>query len=269
MIKTQKIIKYCAIVFALYLIFNIIFGILYGVMSIDNIFSSDDNVGELNNVDIDISDVNYLEIDLNSINLDIKIGEEFKVETNSTKINVSNINNKLVISDKSKWFFDDSDRKVILYIPNDFEFDKVNIETGAGKVNIDELNSKKLSLDLGAGKVIINELSVINKAEIETGAGEFVINNGLINNLDMDMGVGKVYIKALINGESEMDAGVGKTTLDLVGSLSDYKIKIDKGIGNTKINGDNITDGKYYGTGSNVIDIDGGVGEFVVNFFKE
>lgn len=270
MIKTQRIIKYCAIVFALYLIFNIIFGILYGVMSIDNIFSSDDNVGDLNNVDIDISNnVKYLDIDVSNVSIDIKNGESFKIETDNNKVDITSNNDKIIIRENSSWLFSNENKNVVIYIPKDLIFQNVNIENGAGKVSIEELNSKKLYLDLGAGKVTINNINISLETEIDSGAGEFIINNGTLTNLDLDMGVGKVYIKSLINGDSEIDAGVGETVLDLIGTINNYKIRIDKGIGDTSINGNKISDSKYHGNGNNVIDIDGGIGKFTVNFVEE
>ena len=43
MIKTQKIIKYCAIAFAIFLTFSIISSIMFGIMSIGNIFDNNDS----------------------------------------------------------------------------------------------------------------------------------------------------------------------------------------------------------------------------------
>ncbi len=44
-------------------------------------------------------------------------------------------------------------------------FDKVKLEAGAGKIEIESLKSNDLTLELGAGKVTINELIVLNKAK--------------------------------------------------------------------------------------------------------
>ena len=54
---------------------------------------------------------------------------------------------------------------LILYVPDDMIFDKVKLEAGAGKIEIESLKSNDLTLELGAGKVTINELIVLNKSK--------------------------------------------------------------------------------------------------------
>ena len=51
---------------------------------------------------------------------------------------------------------------MIIYVPSDFTFDRVIIDAGAGKVNIEELSTKELYLSFGAGKAEINNLEVLD-----------------------------------------------------------------------------------------------------------
>ena len=53
---------------------------------------------------------------------------------------------------------------------------------------------------------------------------------------------------------------------DLLGD--DYKIKIDKGIGSATVNNEKVVDSSYYGSGRNIIDIDGGVGNIEVSYSR-
>ena len=62
---------------------------------------------------------------------------------------------------------------LIIYIPeNIMTFDEVEveIETGAGKINIQSLNTQGLYLELGAGDVYIENLIVAKEAKIDGGA---------------------------------------------------------------------------------------------------
>ena len=45
-----------------------------------------------------------------------------------------------------------------------------------------------------------------------------------------------------------------------------YKVKVDKGLGKVKLNGDVIDNDTYYGNGINRLDIDGGIGNIIINF---
>lgn len=258
--QANKIIKYVAIAFAVFLIFTIISGILFSFSFIGNLFK-DDEVIDLKEIELN-QNIEIIDIDVNSVNITIKQSNLFKIETNNKYINHKQNGTKLSINEKKHNWFKNNNTDLIIYIPTNTLFENFEIENGAGKVIIDNLLTKKLVLDLGAGKVEINNLEVKDNAEIDGGAGEISIKNGIINNLDMDMGVGKLTINAQMLGNSDIDAGVGEL------NLNDYIITVDKGIGSVKISNEDITNGKIYGNGNNKIDIDGGVGSIKIDFIE-
>lgn len=269
MSSAQKIIKYLAIAFALFLTFNIISGIMYGVSFIGNIFNDDKSgvTEKLNDLEIDNNTL-ILDVDVSSSNITIKNGDTFKVETNNKYIISKQDKNTIYIEEKNhNWFNDNSE--LIIYIPEYFVFDKVSMETDVGKVNIESLYTKQLYLNLGVGKVDINNLNVIEKAKIDGGAGRININAIGVNNLNLNMGVGKLSLISKLTGDSIIDSGVGELNLSLIGTQEDYKISLDKGIGTAKIKGNTMKDDSTYGTGINKIDIDGGIGSINIDFIEQ
>lgn len=267
--RVQRIIKYLAFAFALFLAFSIISSIIYGLSFIGDMFDNDKQSSNLKELKLN-NNVLVLDINVSSSNITIKKGNTLKVETNDKYIHTNQNENKLYIKEKKHNLFNKNDNnKLTVYVPKDFIFDFVNIKTGASKLNISELNTKKLSLNLGAGKVKINNLKVTNSANIEGGAGEITIEDSFINNLNLDMGAGKLLLNSKLTGNSEIDAGVGKMDLLLVGSLNDYNITLDKGIGSASINDSNMENDKTYGIGTNKIDIDGGIGSIKIDFTNE
>lgn len=271
MIKFQRIIKYFALGLAVLLIVNIISLTMYGIISLGQVFTTnnDEDITEnLKNVEIK-TDIKNLSIDTISLNITIKKGTTFKVETNNKYIKINENNQKLSITEeKHNWLNKNNTGKLIIYVPDNYIFDNVSLENGAGKINIEILSTQKLNLDLGAGKVTIDNLTVLTESEIDGGAGEITIKEGSLNNLDLDMGVGKVTINSFISGSSEIDAGIGELNLNLSGTEDDYKIILDKGIGNATINEQLMQDSKYYGNGSNLINISGGIGAININFSR-
>lgn len=266
----QKTIKYLAIAFAIYLVFNIITGIMYGVSFIGHIFQNDDKVISEKFDSIKINE-NTLLLDINvaSSSIIIKNGDTFKAETNNKYIESKQDKNKLYIKERKHNLFNyDKNSELIIYIPNDFIFDGINLETGAGKVNIESLSSKILYLDLGAGKVTINNLNVLEEAEIDGGAGEITITDSDIHNLDLEMGIGKLSLTSKLTGNSKIDSGIGKIDLFLLGTIDDYSITLDKGLGNATIDGDDMVNNKEYGNGFHRIDIDGGIGSIDIDFIN-
>ena len=83
------------------------------------------------------------------------------------------------------------------------------------------------------------------------------------------MGVGKLTLKSRIEGESDIDYGVGQTDLCLLGSKADYKIELDKGSGEAKLCGESMKDDSVYGWGESRIEIDGGIGAIYIEFSED
>lgn len=269
MSDVQRVIKYVAIAFAIYLIVNIIGVIVMGISSLFFVFDGSDYVmDEMKTLEVDTNkNFDNLEINLSGTSLEILEGDTFLVETNNNYIEIKQSSNGLVVKEKHhNWFRNNGKSKLVISLPKDMEFENFVVDAGAGRIEIDSIIAHKLDFNLGAGQVTINNLKVSGEAEIEGGAGEFVVKGGSITNLDFDMGVGRALISAEILGKSDIDAGVGELEIDLVGKKDDYQIFVDKGIGNIRIDGDNFNTNSVYGDGINKIDIDGGVGSIKIEF---
>lgn len=271
MTSVQRVIKYLAMAFAIFLSVNIIGGIIAGVAGVSFFLSDKERepVGEMKTYPID-GEITSLSLELSGAKLKIKTADKFSVESNHNYISVKTNNGKLCIDETKKPFsFFTEGVTVILNIPEGFVFDDATVETGAGEVEIDTLSADILNLSLGAGEVKIQNLTANSRAEIDGGAGALTINGGKLCNLDIDMGVGELNLESRIEGKSQLDYGVGEANLTLLGSREDYQIEIDKGIGEAKLEGENMKDDSVYGAGINKIEIDGGVGAVNINFAKE
>lgn len=266
--ETQKIIKYLGIAFAICLVFTIISSIMFSVSTLTNIFDDKESIHEnLESLKLSSNAV-VLNIDVDSTNLTIKTGKEFEVRTNSEYIESKQEGNQLDINEVDhNWFFEHDDNDLVVYVPQEYVFDAVSINSGAGKITIESLNTKHLFLDLGAGKATIDQLIATEKVQIDSGAGKFTIKNGELNNLKMSMGAGKVSVKSKIYGNSEINCGIGAVNIDLIGNESDYKVAIDEGIGSFKVNGFTKY-GDDYGSGNQHVNVDGGIGSVSINLVE-
>lgn len=269
MSNAQKIIKYLAISFAFFLVFNIISGIMHMVMIISNIFNDKDDYEIMDKIkDLEVSDeVKLLDVDVVSSNIVIKIGDTFRAETSNKYIQCKQDYNMIYIAERRhNWFNDSSKSKLTIYIPEDMVLDGVSINSGAGIVSIDKLSTRILNLDLGAAKVNINNLNTYDNTKINGGSGKVTIKNSSLNNLDLNIGVGKFTLEAKLLGNSKIDHGVGEVSLNLIGGKDDYQIHADKGLGSITISGNEMKDDLIVGNGTNKIDIDGGIGNIDINF---
>lgn len=254
MTQMQKIIKYCAIVFAVFLsitIFAAIFSAGWGVLNaVGAINANDDIIYEnLTLISDGAEDISSLNIDLNTSELKIETGDSFKVLTNNKKIEYVNENGNISIEEKGKsnWTFSsDKHSQLVIYIPKD------------------KSELKYVEIDLGVGETAIDGLTATEYAKINGGVGELTITSSKINNLDLDVGVGESNIKAELSGNNKIDTGVGEVNLSLTGTEEEYTFDVDKGIGTVMLNGRKLSDDSITGTGSNMIEISGGIGEIEI-----
>ena len=241
MTTAQKIIKYLAIAFAMFLVFTIISSILGGIYGLAGVLGLKKNTNT-ENVEIGTKQseqiqelTTYLDIDINYSNLTIKTGEDFVVQSSNNDIEYAQEGNKFKVKEKGYIKFSETAiGDVVIYIPKELVFETVDIDTGAGTVDIETLRTDNLILNLGAGETTIKNI-ISNKTKIDTGAGKLRIKSGNINDLDFDMGVGETDITAKLTGTNKIDTGIGNLKLQLLGDKQDYKFNISKGIGEVKI----------------------------------
>lgn len=264
----QKIVKYCSMALAIS-IAACIFGSVFMVIAvIGNLFDKHEVNVDTNDLKVvDIKEKNYsgLDIELISSSLMIKESDQFRIETNNEYVNVVFDDNSLEI-DEREHLLNNTTNLVIIYVPYNYEFIDVSIDSGAGSIEIDKLATKKINLDLGAGIVKINNLFVLGEADIDGGAGAIEINNGNINNLDLDLGVGKFVMKTKLIGNSFINAGIGDSKITLIGVMDDYNVKINKGIGDAIVDDKVVSNNTTHGNGPVKVNIDGGMGSIVVKY---
>lgn len=278
MTSFQKIIKYGAIAFAIYLCFVIIsiivstitaiFGITMGI----EMFQNSNHDAMITKWEQEYSNITNMNIDLSVCKLAIKRGDTLKVEASdvSDKFKCSSEGKQLKIEDKNlhRNFFnqpEDIKAEVIIYVPEDMNFDEVTIETGVNETNIEYLRANKVNLEMGVGRYQIDSLSA-KYAKIEAGAGEANMNDCDIEELKLDGGIGRLSFTGKITKTADIECGVGRLEVNLIGSSADYKIRPETGLGNFKVDGQNVSDHQTVGNGDVTVKVDAGVGETVVNF---
>ena len=277
MTTLQKVIKYLALAFAIFLTVSIVGGILSAVGLLGSLFSDDDAewgdvIGETKTYTVS-SEISDLNIQINAADFYIKEGNGFSVESNLKNLEVDEKNGCLTLKDLTKIKLNGSNAYenavLTIYVPVGTVFDNVNIKTGAGRFTVDSLSAATIGFELGAGDVTISKLIAEKSANIEGGAGRITISNGAIKDLALKMGMGQLNLTAALTGDSELELGVGESNITLLGSKDDYELDIEKGIGNITVDGKNVTDYGSSGRGANEVEIHGGVGAINVRFNNE
>lgn len=272
MTTTQKIIKYLAIAFALFLvisIFSIIFGLSREIISSINNDKKDSKLlEEYTTISNNVNNIESFKINISNDDIEIKEGEKFEVKTNDPDVKFYHENSKVKIkTDKTfSWHLSNSSRgTIIIYLPNEFNISELDLNLGAGKIDIDKIFVETLLMDLGAGTMTAKEINVYEKATINGGAGNINIYSGTINNLNLKLGAGNASIESDLTGSNTLTTGVGKLNLGLSRSKDNYKFDISKGLGNIILNDFDVSEDILIGDGEAKIKISGAIGNIIIN----
>lgn len=269
MTTIQKIIKICAIGFAVFLIINILSFIMMALGFAVSFSSYGNAKGEDFNYSYN-ENIEQVKIDLSTSSLVIETGEQFSVDAKSVSSSFSSEvkNRTLIVKETEKWFFSSRTHgKIIVTVPKDVILNDLDIDTGAGRIEVIGIRADKFDLNQGAGSIKIQDSS-FSKTSIDGGAGEIVVSSSTLNNLSLDAGVGRVKMEASILGNSDIECGVGEIDITLLGQEEDYQLNLEKGLGSLEVNGKGYSSESTYGSGSNRIHIEGGVGSISVSFEK-
>ena len=265
MTTLQKVIKYLAMAFAIFLTVVIIGGILGVFGLLGGLFTKEAVSEDMKTYSVS-ADIRKLNIRINAADLYIKEGAAFSVESNLQHLTVTEKGNTLTVEETKKIQGNYQGATLTIYVPAGTVFDDVNLTTGAGRLTLESLSTNTLDFELGAGDVSITSLTALKSADIEGGAGRITISGGALHALDLEMGVGQLNLTSALTGECQLDLGVGESNITLLGSQDDYELDIEKGIGSIFVDGKDVADYGSSGNGTNEVDINGGIGAIHVKF---
>lgn len=231
MTKLQKIIKYLAIGFAIFLTVSIVSGIIKAIAFIGGISTLAEQSSqtlEASEGTVYTEEIHSLKIDIAAVDLKIQQGDEFVVETNSKYITSRQKGETLIVEEKNHTSIGMNEAgTLVITVPSSVNIRETEIDAGAGKIEIEMLNTDEL---------------------------------------DMDMGVGELEMRVAISRQADIDFGVGSANITLVGSPDDYRVSMDKGIGEATLNGEEMRNGEIYGEGDCFLEMDGGIGDVEIAF---
>lgn len=217
----QKIIKYIAIAFAALLSVSIIAGLIFAGLGLMTATKLISNNSHVE-ISCEADEAPCLQVALAASELVIKKGDKFSAETTYDKVEIKQDGNLMVITENGGSIFGDYNRTTTVYVPEDMEFTKVGISGGAGRIYVESLRAKEMEVSLGVGETVFEKLEA-DKAKFSTG--------------------------------------IGRVEINLASSDDAYAIKVDRGIGEIKFNGNGVSSNTTIGNGDKRIEISGGIGE--------
>lgn len=161
--------------------------------------------------------------------------------------------------------------RVVLYVPEGVYFDDADIEVGAGRLEFDGLQARKVSLSVGAGQVSLDEL-LTDSLEADLGLGQIELSNAVMGALDAEIGMGEFVADGILNGNADVECSMGNVSLTLKGSLRDFNYELSKALGNVTLGGSSssgFASEKYLDNDADkTISVDCAVGNVTIQFSK-
>ena len=89
-----------------------------------------------------------------------------------------------------------------------------------------------------------------------------------LHKIVLNMGVGEANLNVNLLGTSNIKSGIGETDLTIIGSKTDYKLDVKKGIGSITVDGKDISNFTSNEEAQNTVKIEGGIGSVKISFQK-
>lgn len=104
---------------------------------------------------------------------------------------------------------------VVLYIPENTVFKTADLELGAGRLNVKNIQAEKLTLDIGAGQMALDYFET--------------------SDLTVDVGLGELQGAGRLGENADIECAMGNVELSLQGVQTDYNYDIEGAMGSIDI----------------------------------
>ncbi len=130
--------------------------------------------------------------------------------------------------------------EITLYVPEGSAYDEVEIELGAGMLDFDGLNAKKISLEAGVGQITAADVKA-DRLEVSAGMGQITLRNMNVGKLDAEVGMGEIYAEGTVDGDIEAECSMGNLELQLSGREQDFNYRLEGAMGSLSLGDDSYS----------------------------
>ncbi len=129
---------------------------------------------------------------------------------------------------------------LILTFPAGTDFSEIDVEAGAGTMEMVSLKAEEIKVVVGAGEFIMNQMEA-KELSAEVGAGRLDVSDMYAKDVSLMVGVGDCIYEGTIENELEAECNMGNMSLTLDGKESDYNYELECSAGNIDIDGSVVT----------------------------
>lgn len=130
--------------------------------------------------------------------------------------------------------FSEKENCFTLYVPEGVLFDETELQLGAGKMELDNLQAQKMKIELGAGQILAKDFEV-SELEIKVGAGDIELEEAKLGEVKIEVGAGNCKIQGAVNEDVKAECAMGNITLNIKGDEADFDYELECVSGNLKV----------------------------------
>ena len=131
---------------------------------------------------------------------------------------------------------DFSENIITLVIPKGTGFEELDVEIGAGIMEITGVSASEIDAQIGAGELILDEIKS-RELSVEIGAGRMEADNMDSKDISISVSMGGCIYAGTASGNVEVQCDMGNIEFSLEEKQEDFNYDIECGMGNIEIGG--------------------------------
>ena len=248
----QKVIKYCAMAFAVFLavtifgaIVSVVIGVTGGIVGMNFLMEGDkerinlseeytlEEARELEITEILVdcnAEIAIVRGDTLSIEA-VDVTEDYEIRQSGGKLSIVQNRPEIKIV---FWFDNISEReKVVVTIPAELSTEQVKVLSGSGAVTVEDVETEHLFVDSGSGRVTAENITA-DRMYLDSGSGRVTIVGAEVRETEINSGSGGIKAGESKLGELLLNSGSGTVHMDNVEAT---EAKVDTGSGTVSYTG--------------------------------
>lgn len=198
----------------------------------------------------------YLSIEADATNIKIVVSDENDIRVEGSgivgELNATMEGSKCVIENKTGFnqfsIGGSSYSEITVYIPSHAELDGIDIDLGAGELEVSDINAGSWSVDIGAGNISMKDV-VCKSLSVDCATGNLTYTGAITESGDFDMAAGNLEM-----------------TLD---NFDDCNFAIEAALGHVKVGNDSydsigVDIEKKHEGATSTITVDAAVGSVII-----
>lgn len=129
-----------------------------------------------------------------------------------------------------------------LYVPDLQMFGEIDLDIGAGNIEIAHLSAANIDIEGGAGSLKADVLTADKEFDADLGVGDFRIRRAVFGETDISCGAGSVSIdQCTLLGDLNVSGGIGDVNIGIIGKEEDFNYELECGMGELEVFGTSYT----------------------------